>query len=55
MAKVDRAPGADERYSMDQWSGYDAGRTRLLEFFGARRPSNPIVLTGTSTATGSTI
>jgi len=31
---------------MDQWSGYDAGRTRLLEFLGARRPSNPVVLTG---------
>ena len=40
------APGPEERYSMDQWSGYDAGRTRLLEFFAARRPSNPIVLTG---------
>ena len=31
---------------MDQWSGYDAGRTRLLEFFAGRRPSNPVVLTG---------
>ena len=30
------APGADERYSMDQWAGYDADRTRLLEFLGAR-------------------
>ena len=31
---------------MDQWSGYDAERTRLLEFLGRRRPSNPVVLTG---------
>ena len=46
MAKVDRMPGPDERFSMDQWSGYDACRTRLLEFFAARRPSNPVVLTG---------
>ena len=30
MAKVDFAPGADERYFMDQWYGYDAARTRLL-------------------------
>jgi alkaline phosphatase D len=46
MAKVDQAPGPDERYSMDQWSGYDAGRTRLLEFLASRRPANPVVLTG---------
>ena len=46
VAKVDRGAGADERYSMDQWSGYDAGRTRLLEFLAARKPSNPVVLTG---------
>jgi alkaline phosphatase D len=31
---------------MDQWSGYEAGRTRLFEYFGSRRASNPIVLTG---------
>ena len=31
---------------MDQWSGYDAGRTRLLEFMRSRRPSNPVILTG---------
>ena len=31
---------------MDQWSGYEAERTRLLEFFARRRPSNPVVLTG---------
>ena len=46
MAKVDQFPGPEERYSMDQWSGYDACRTRLMEFFAARRASNPIVLTG---------
>ena len=46
MAPVDRAPGPDRRYAMDQWAGYVAERTRLLEFFGTRRPSNPVVLTG---------
>ena len=48
MAPVDRAPGQDRRYAMDQWGGYNAERTRLLEFFGARRTSNPVVLTGDS-------
>jgi alkaline phosphatase D len=46
MAKVDQMPGPDERYSMDQWSGYDVPRTRLMELFASRRPSNPVVLTG---------
>jgi alkaline phosphatase D len=46
MAKVDQMPGPEERYSMDQWSGYDACRTRLIEFFATRKPSNPVVLTG---------
>lgn len=31
---------------MDQWSGYEAGRMRLLEFMARRRTSNPVVLTG---------
>jgi alkaline phosphatase D len=31
---------------MDQWPGYEAERRRILEFFGSRRPANPIVLTG---------
>ncbi len=34
------------RYSTDQWSGYDVERTRVLDFLGTRKPSNPIVLTG---------
>jgi alkaline phosphatase D len=46
MARVDQTPGPDERVSMDQWSGYEAGRTRLLEFMARRRTSNPVVLTG---------
>ena len=46
MAKVDQMPGPEERYSMDQWSGYDADRTRILDFMRTRRPSNPVILTG---------
>ena len=46
MARVDRTPGGDERISMDQWSGYEAPRRRLMEVLATRRPSNPVVLTG---------
>ncbi len=46
MARVDRLPGEDVAYSMDQWSGYDAPRDQLLHFFGESRARNPIVLTG---------
>jgi alkaline phosphatase D len=46
VARVDQMPGDEERISMDQWSGYDAGRTRLLDFFARHPSSNPIVLTG---------
>jgi alkaline phosphatase D len=46
VAPVDRRPGEEERYSMDQWSGYDAARRRLVDFLDNRRPSNPVVLTG---------
>jgi alkaline phosphatase D len=46
MAKVDRMPGADQAYAMDQWSGYEAARKRILNFLSERKPSNPVVLTG---------
>ncbi len=46
MARVDRRVGAEERYSMDQWSGYEAARNRLFGYLHDRQPSNPIVLTG---------
>ncbi len=46
MARVDRATGDEARYSMDQWSGYDAARNRLLGFLAERRILNPVVLTG---------
>ncbi len=46
MARVDRAPGPDVTYSMDQWAGYDVARRRLLQFLHERRVRNPVVLTG---------
>jgi alkaline phosphatase D len=46
LARVDMEPGPGERLSMDQWSGYEAARRRLLGFLGERKPSNPIVITG---------
>lgn len=30
----------------DQWDGYAADRRQILEFVGARRPSNPVVISG---------
>jgi alkaline phosphatase D len=46
MAKIDRGAGADRAFAMDQWSGYEAARNRVLKFLHERKPSNPIVLTG---------
>ena len=46
MARVDRVPGADQKFSMDQWSGYETARNRLLSEIVSRKISNPIVLTG---------
>jgi alkaline phosphatase D len=46
MAKVDRKPGADQMFAMDQWSGYEAARGRVLKHLHESKPSNPIVLTG---------
>jgi alkaline phosphatase D len=46
MARVDRRPGDERFYSMDQWGGYDAARTQMMSFLDRRKPSNPVVLTG---------
>ena len=46
MARVDRQPGEEVTRSMDQWSGYDAARGRLLGFLAESRVRNPVVLTG---------
>lgn len=46
MARVDFKEGEAKAFSMDQWSGYDVARTRLLDFLATRKVPNPIVLTG---------
>jgi alkaline phosphatase D len=46
MARVDRTAGAEAKFSMDQWSGYEVARRRLLEFLQTRQIPNPVVLTG---------
>lgn len=46
LARVDRSPGEEVRYSMDQWPGYEASRDRLLEFLREGSARNPVVLTG---------
>jgi len=46
MAQRDFAPSLPQRFSMDAWDGYKAGRDRLLAHAQSRRVANPIVLTG---------
>ncbi len=46
MARVDRTAGPEANFSMDQWSGYDLPRRRLLDFLATRHVPNPVVLTG---------
>ena len=46
VAPVDHSAGDGESLSMDQWSGYDAARNRLVDFLATEQPSNPVVLTG---------
>lgn len=46
IARVDRAPGEEVAYSMDQWPGYEMERRRLLKHFHEHRISNPVTLAG---------
>ena len=46
MAPLNRGEGQEQRYSMDQWPGYEVSRRRLLKFFHERKIPNPVVLTG---------
>ena len=46
MTRVDVASGDEEEVAMDKWGGYEVERRRVMEFLSARRPSNPVVLTG---------
>jgi alkaline phosphatase D len=46
MAKIDFKRGPGELMSMDQWSGYEACRNRVLRHLHERRIGNPVVITG---------
>lgn len=46
MGYIDRKPGEEQAFSMDQWPGYEANRRRMLKFYGDRKIANPVVLTG---------
>jgi alkaline phosphatase D len=38
--------GPGQLFNMDQWDGYVAARSRILNFLQNRQPSNPLVITG---------
>lgn len=49
FAQRDNAPALDKQDYVgngDQWDGYKADRDTIVEFLQARRPSNPVVITG---------
>lgn len=46
MARVDRRPGDEIAYSMDQWPGYEANRQRILKYCAAHPQLNPLVIAG---------
>jgi alkaline phosphatase D len=52
FAKLDVLAGPSELFNFDQWDGYVASRQRVIDFLGARKPSNPVVITGDVHASG---
>ncbi|MEV4173821.1 alkaline phosphatase D family protein [Nonomuraea sp. NPDC049709] len=46
MAQFDYDLGPDKVVNLDQWDGYPAARSRILDFIADRGPSNPVVLSG---------
>jgi alkaline phosphatase D len=46
MARLDLVAGPPEEFSMDKWTAYQPDAQAVLDYFGARKPSNPIVLSG---------
>ncbi len=46
FSKIDAKPGEGAEYSMDQWSGYEMERRRLLRFLAESKANHPVVLTG---------
>jgi alkaline phosphatase D len=46
FAPADFRAGADVGFSMDKWSGYEHSRRQVMDFLAARKPRNPVVITG---------
>jgi alkaline phosphatase D len=46
MARVDKQPGPGEKFSMDQWPGYEIERRKVLQYLHDHKIQNPVVLTG---------
>jgi alkaline phosphatase D len=46
FAQFDFLAGESQVFLMDSWDGYVAARQRITSFLSARRPPNPIVITG---------
>jgi alkaline phosphatase D len=46
VGRVDRKPGVEEAYSMDQWPGYEANRQRVIKYLYDQKIANPVILTG---------
>jgi alkaline phosphatase D len=46
FAKVDVKPGEGAEYAMDQWSGYEVPRQRLIRNWREAKPNNPVIITG---------
>ncbi|MEU6346761.1 alkaline phosphatase D family protein [Streptomyces sp. NPDC046977] len=46
MAAFDYDLGPSKIVNLDQWDGYPAARSRILDFLDTERPQNPVVLSG---------
>ncbi|MFJ4467605.1 alkaline phosphatase D family protein [Streptomyces sp. NPDC089424] len=46
MAAFDYDLGPSKVVNLDQWDGYPAARSRILDFLDRKRPENPVVLSG---------
>jgi alkaline phosphatase D len=46
MAQIDLKHGEGQSFWTDGWDGYPAARRRLLDYLGARKPGNPVVIGG---------
>jgi len=46
FAHFDQSGPEPRRYWADAWNGYPAARARIVDFLAARKPANPVILSG---------